>query len=64
MKIKAKSNGDVIDVSDEAANELIRAGIYDAVEETPTTEDSPPLMTENAKPMTTASMPTRAKRIK
>ena len=35
MKIRSKVTGEVIEVSDEAAGELITAGIYDAVEERP-----------------------------
>jgi hypothetical protein len=33
MKIKAKANGDVIDIPEDAANALIEAGIYEAVPE-------------------------------
>jgi hypothetical protein len=31
MKIRAKANGDVVDIADDAANPLIEAGIYEAV---------------------------------
>lgn len=33
MKIKAKTTGEVIDLNDEGAKQLIEAGIYDPVEE-------------------------------
>jgi hypothetical protein len=42
MKIRAKANGDVIDVPEDAATHLIEAGIYDAVE-TDGKETPPPV---------------------
>jgi hypothetical protein len=35
MKIRAKANGDIIEVDEEAAKGLIEAGIYEAVDEEP-----------------------------
>lgn len=56
MKIRAKANGDVIDVSEETAKELIEAGIYDAVDApkdaaTKSTKVEP-LTTKNVPPLT------------
>jgi hypothetical protein len=54
MKIKAKTNGDVIDVTEATAKELIEAGIYDAVDESPTA----------VAPLGTESVPVRTKKAK
>jgi hypothetical protein len=47
MKIRALANGDVIDVSEETANELITAGIYEAVAEATTSTKVEPLTTKD-----------------
>ena len=50
MRIRAKANGNVIEAHDDAAKELIAAGIYEATDE--------PLSSETAvKPMTTEDFP-------
>ena len=50
MRIKAKANGNVIEAHEDAAKELIAAGIYEATDE--------PLSSETAvKPMTTDDFP-------
>jgi hypothetical protein len=68
MQIRAKANGDVIDVSDDGARTLVDAGIYDAVVEpmktppakTPPTAPTHPAPEKSTKvaPMTTEDMPT------
>ncbi len=52
MKIKAKANGNVIEAHDDAAKELIAAGIYEPYDEKE--EKRTPVA-----PMTTADMPTK-----
>ena len=47
-RIRAKANGDVIDATDEAAQELLAAGIYEAVEEPPP-ENAPAIRPKRAK---------------
>ena len=39
MKIRAKSNRNVVDVDDEQAHRWVRSGIFDYVEEPPAAED-------------------------
>lgn len=58
MKIRAKANGDVIDLSDDTARELIEAGIYEPVD----AETSTPSTT--VEPLTTEHMPVRTKKAK
>ena len=53
MKIRAKVNGDILDVSDETAEELIDAGIYEAAKTSTKVE-----------PLTTKDVPPRAKKAK
>lgn len=49
MKIRALTNGEVIDVSEETAKELIEGGIYEAVDEHSTKVE--PLTTKNVQPL-------------
>jgi hypothetical protein len=51
MKVRAKANGEVIDVSEEAATILLNAGIYEPVD-------------TKVEPMGTDSMPGKPKRAK
>jgi hypothetical protein len=48
MKIRALVNGDVIDVSEQTASELIAAGIYEAVNEPQTSTKVEPLTTKDS----------------
>lgn len=41
MRIRAKATGEEIDISDEAAKELIDAGIYEAVADQPRAHENP-----------------------
>jgi hypothetical protein len=51
MKIRAKANGDVIDVSDATAAELIEAGIYERVVDPATSTKVEPLSTTDMPPL-------------
>lgn len=51
MKIRAKANGDVIDVTEETAKELIDAGIYDVVDEPKKSTKVEPLTTKDTPPL-------------
>lgn len=42
MKIRALANGNVIEAHDDAAKELIAAGIYEAYDETDNNSTQPP----------------------
>lgn len=53
MKIKAKANGNIIEAHDDAAKELIAAGIYEAVDEKPAKEQK----RAPVAPMTTEDFP-------
>jgi hypothetical protein len=48
MKIRAKVTGEVIDVSDATATELIEAGIYEPVTDPETSTAIEPMMTKDA----------------
>lgn len=51
MKIRALANGDVIDVSEETATELIEGGIYELVDEPKHPTKVEPLTTKNVQPL-------------
>jgi hypothetical protein len=51
MKIRAKANGEVIDVSEETAAPLLEAGIYERVAESVASTKVEPLMTTDAAPL-------------
>jgi nitrous oxide reductase accessory protein NosL len=58
MKIRAKANGDVIDVLDDAATMLLEAGIYERVEEEQPAPKTPAQKkSTKVAPMTTDDMP-------
>ena len=42
MKVKARTNGNIVDLPDETATPLIAAGIYDAVEPVESVDEAPP----------------------
>ena len=47
MKVQARANGNVVEIPDEIAQNLISAGIYDAVEDVK--DDAPPVREPYAK---------------
>lgn len=51
MKIRALANGDVIDVSEETAKELIDGGIYEPVDESTSSTKVGPMTTKNVPPL-------------
>lgn len=67
MNIKAKANGNVIHAHDDAAKQLIDAGIYEATDE-PITGSPEALKAAEKRapvaPMTTDSMPTKKRKAK
>jgi hypothetical protein len=48
MKVRSLATGEIIDLADDAANELIEAGIYEPVE----ANEPPPVLTKMARPIT------------
>ena len=61
MKIRAKANGEVIDASEEAAKELIEAGVYEPVDEP---ADAPKKKSTKVEPLTTENTPPLARKAK
>lgn len=61
MKIKAKANGNVIDAHEDAAKELIAAGIYEETNEPLTSTLTPPIPPSNTTQPEQAKAPAKRK---
>lgn len=59
MKIKAKANGDLLEIDDAAAKTLIDAGVYEAADEPKKKPaEKPAEKPTKVEPLTTEDMPT------